>query len=193
MRRNTRYVFRISGCVFLLVLTACAPQTGPALYIPPTRVETTPTAAINIVFATPTSVEIAMPTATITPKPSPTTELPTATPPPPCSDSLRYVADLTYPDGTLVSPGQTIQKQWQVENNGSCDWESGYRLKLVGGYPLGVFNEPALYPARAGTQTILEINFTAPLEPGLYRTAWQAFDPAGNPFGDTVYMEIVVQ
>jgi len=191
--RNPQYVIRKACCVFLLLLAACAPQTGPVLFIPPTRVATTPTTAVDLVFATPTSVEIAMPTATLTPRPSPTTELPTATPQPPCFASLRYLADLTYPDGTLVSPGQTIQKQWQVENNGSCDWKSGYRLKLVGGYPLGVFNEPALYPARAGTQATLEIDFTAPLEPGLYRTAWQAFDPEGNPFGDTVYMEVIVQ
>jgi hypothetical protein len=192
--RNSQYLIRNECCVFLFILlTACLPQAAPTPFIPPTRVEAVPTAATNIVFASPTAVEIAMPTATVTPRPSPTPEEPTATPLPPCSASLRYLGDITYPDGTLVSPGQRIQKQWLVENNGSCDWERGHRLKLVGGFPLGVFGEVALYPARAGTQAVIEIDFTAPLEAGLYRTAWQAFNPDGAPFGDAVYMEIVVQ
>jgi hypothetical protein len=192
MIRSTPYAFRISCCVFSLLLAACAPQTGPALFIPPTRAASGPTEAVNIAFASPTAVEIALPTASATPRPSPTPEEPTATPPP-CAPSLRYLGDITYPDGTLVSPGQRIQKQWQVENNGSCDWEAGYRLKLVGGFPLGVFNEVALYPARAGTQAVIEITFTAPSVPGLYRTAWQAYNAENVPFGDVVYMEIVVQ
>ncbi len=155
--------------------------------------EAAPTEAIQVAFASPTALEIALPTATATPRPSPTPEEPTATPPPPCVPSLRYLGDLTYPDGTLVSPGQRIQKQWQVENNGSCDWGSGDRLKLVGGFPLGVFGEVALYPARAGTQPVIEITFIAPSTPGLYRTAWQAYSAENVPFGDVVYMEIVVQ
>lgn len=192
--RNSQYVTRNACCVFLLfTLTACLPQAAPTPFIPPTRAKTGPTEAVNIAFASPTAVEIALPSATATPRPSPTPEEPTATPPPPCAPSLRYLGDLTYPDGTLVSPGQRIQKQWQVENNGSCDWQAGYRLKLVGGFPLGVFGEVALYPARAGTQAILEIIFTAPPTPGPYRSAWQAFDSNGNPFGDVVYIDIVVQ
>ncbi len=191
--RHSQNRIRDAWCVFLLlVLTSCAPLADSTPFIPPTRVETAPTQAVNVAIASPTALEVALPTATATPRPSPTPEEPTATPTPPCVPSLRYLDDLNYPDGTLVAPGQSIQKQWQVENNGSCDWEEGYRLKLVGGFPLGVFGEVSLYPARAGTQAILQINFTAPLEAGLYRTAWQAFDPQGNPFGDVVYMEIVV-
>jgi len=36
-------------------------------------------------------------------------------------------------------------------------------------------------------------DITAPPEPGTYTTAWQAIDPNGDPFGDAVFMEIVVQ
>ena len=192
--RNSQYGIRNACCVFLLfILTACLPHAAPTPFIPPTRAESGPTEAVNIAFASPTAVEIALPTASATPRPSPTPEEPTATPPPPCAPSLRYLGDITYPDGTLVTPGQRIQKQWQVENNGSCNWEAGYRLKLVGGFPLGVFSEVALYPARAGTQAVIEITFTAPSAPGLYRTAWQAYSAENVPFGDVVYMEIVVQ
>jgi len=58
---------------------------------------------------------------------------------------------------------------------------------------MGAATEQALYPARAGSQATISINFTAPSEPGTYNTAWQAIDPNGEPFGDAVFMEIIVQ
>ena len=58
---------------------------------------------------------------------------------------------------------------------------------------MGAATEQALYPARAGTQATIQITFTAPGEPGTYTTAWQALDPNGEPFGDPVFMEIIVQ
>jgi hypothetical protein len=81
-----------------------------------------------------------------------------------------------------------------VQNQGTCDWDSRYRLKLVNGFPaLGAPEEMALFPARAGTQAILTIKFTAPQEPGSYHTYWQAYNPAGSPFGEAIYMVILVQ
>lgn len=185
---------RLAGGVFLfLLLTACQPRPAPTPFVPPPPAETAPAQPAQSPPPSPTLLQIALPSATPPPRPSPTPEEPTPTLPPPCFSSLRYVSDLTYPDGTVVAPGERLAKQWQVENDGTCDWGPGYRLKLVGGFPLGVFGEVALYPARAGSQAVLEILFTAPLEPGPYRTVWQAFDPDGNPFGDVVYMDIVVR
>ena len=58
---------------------------------------------------------------------------------------------------------------------------------------MGAATEQALFPARAGSQATIQIIFTAPGEPGIYSTAWQAFDPNGEPFGDPVFMEVNVQ
>ncbi|GAB4505861.1 MAG: hypothetical protein Fur0043_28620 [Anaerolineales bacterium] len=156
-------------------------------------------------FATPT------PTPFVAPKAAPPTGLallgqqpviPTFTPPaeptvsptptPPCANDLDFLDDLTIPDGTVVSPGVSIDKQWLVQNSGSCNWDARYRLKFAGGDPLGATTEQALYPARAGMQVTLRISFTAPTTPGTYKTAWQAFDPQGEAFGDAIFMEIVV-
>jgi len=101
--------------------------------------------------------------------------------------------DVTIPDGTAISPGSSIDKQWLVNNSGTCNWDSGYRLKWIGGDPLGAAAEQALYPARAGTEATLKIAFTAPAEPGSYQSAWQAHGPDGVAFGDPVFIEIVVQ
>jgi hypothetical protein len=40
---------------------------------------------------------------------------------------------------------------------------------------------------------VLRMVFTAPQEAGTYRSAWQAYDPDGGPFGDPFYIEIVVE
>jgi len=189
--RKTRSLLCISSCVFLYLLAACGPTVTPTLFVPPTRQAASPTAAVSISFSTPTPGAEPSATATRAPEILPTPEPPSPTPP--CADSLKYLADLTLPDGTLVSPGQALEKQWRVENIGSCDWDARYRLKLLDGFPpLGASGDQALYPARAGTQAILTINFTAPLEAGTYRTAWQAYGPDGAAFGDAIYMEITV-
>ena len=182
------------------------------MFIPPSSPKITPTTAVSIAFNTPTALQLtttatlvtplagmATATAALTPESTsasventPTVEPPSPTPN--CSDAFKYLADVNYPDGTIVSPGAIVEKQWRVENLGSCDWDGRYRLKLVNGFPaLGAPSEMALFPARAGTQAILTIPFTAPQEAGTYQTYWQAYNPAGIAFGEAIYMLIVVQ
>jgi len=157
---------------------ACAPQPAPTPFRPPTAIPPTPIS----------------PTAT--PIPATPTAAPTLTAAPDagsCTNELTFLDDLTVEDGTGFSPNAAIDKQWLVQNDGTCDWDASYKLKWVGGYTLGVTESQPLFPARAGVQVTLRIVFTAPAEPGTYQTIWQAADPDGNLFGDTVYMEIVVQ
>lgn len=108
-------------------------------------------------------------------------------------DSLIYLADLTVQDGTVVAPGATMDKRWQVQNTGTCNWGEGYTLRLIAGPDLGAEPEQALYPARAGSEASLRLVFTAPGEPGPYRSVWQAHNPEGQPFGDPIYIDIIVQ
>ena len=164
----------------LFLITACAPTPPPTPFIAPRAA--TPTLAL-VQGNTPVI-------PTLTPQPRATAS-PTSTPA--CTDGLAFVEDITIPDGTVVSPGASIEKQWLVQNNGTCNWDSRYRLRFVGGLEMGAATEQALFPARAGSQATLRIIFTAPSEPGSYTTAWQAIDPDGQPFGDPVFMEIIVQ
>jgi hypothetical protein len=123
------------------------------------------------------------------------TPLPTtlpATPTPSCINNLAYISDLTLPDGTFVNPGESLDKRWQVENTGTCNWEEGYTLRLITGPEMGGVPEHHLYPARAGTEAVIRIIYTAPAEPGIYRSAWQAYDPNGQAFGDPIFIEIIV-
>lgn len=182
---------------FLLVLTlalnACAPRVTSTPFIPPSG-KKTPTSPPTL---TPAVSPEALPTFTVAPPPAPVTETATApevpSTPTACVNNLQFDQDLTIPDNTIVQAGTSIEKQWLVTNNGTCDWSSFYRLSFVGGDTLGAPADQALFPARAGVQVTLTITFIAPLEAGTYQSAWQAFDADGNAFGDVVYMTIVVQ
>jgi hypothetical protein len=170
-------------CLILLTsifsLWACAPQSTPTPFRPPT---VAPPAQ-----PLPTTTPIP---ALFTPIPTPTvTVTPTAGP---CVDNLSFIDDVTVEDGTSFLPGASIDKQWLIQNSGTCNWDETYRLKWVGGNPMGAAEEQALYPARAGTQPTLRVTFTAPAESGSYESAWQAVDPKGNFFGDLIFIKIVV-
>ncbi len=47
--------------------------------------------------------------------------------------------------------------------------------------------EQSLVPALAGSQAMMRIIFTAPAEPGKYRSAWQAIHPDAKSFGDPIF------
>jgi hypothetical protein len=155
----------------LIVLTACAgaAATTPAEpfrpLAPPVETPTPP----------PASEELVKPAAT-----------------PVCLDNLTWVADITIPDGTEVGPNSTLDKRWEIKNSGNCNWDERYRLRLIAGPAMNAPQEQALYPARAGTNAVLQILLQAPADPGKYRSAWQSYNPDGQPFGDPIFIDIVV-
>ncbi|MHC1784321.1 MAG: NBR1-Ig-like domain-containing protein [Anaerolineaceae bacterium] len=111
---------------------------------------------------------------------------------PPCQNGLAFLADISIPDGTMVAPGALVDKSWEVENIGSCSWNAEYSIRHVGGSNLGAETTLPLYPARSGTRAVISIQFTAPAESGTIHSAWRAYAPDGQPFGDAVYLQINV-
>jgi hypothetical protein len=167
--------------LFTMLLVGCSNLTtgsqAPDSFIPPTSEATD--SSLLLMPPTPTPARLQR-----TPKPTPT---------PICTDILGFLEDLSIPDGTVFRPGERMDKRWRVVNNGTCNWDERYRLKLISGIPLGVESEQALVPARSGTEATIQLIFTAPEEPGTYRSAWQAYDPEGIAFGDHFFVEIIVE
>jgi|SRR5687767_5114620 len=165
----------------LLIASACSPVPRPTPFIPPTSQAPLIEPTFIIHPTQPIIVVEASPLATIIP----------TTNPEECSNNLTFLSDLTIPDNTSIIYGSTINKQWIIENSGTCHWNSEYRLRHIGGANLEAPEEIALYPARAGTQATIQISFIAPFTDGEYESAWQAFDPNGAAFGDPVFIRIV--
>jgi len=180
LRIAYRILCKVDFIVILLLLvavglSACAEQPTP--YRPPS----------SAFHASPPAQASATPTSTMQAIETP---LPTATSA--CTNNLTFLEAVTIPDGTIVHPGERIDKRWLVQNSGSCNWDDRYRLKPITGTDLNAPVELALYPARSGAKASLRMLFTAPTEPGSYQSAWQAYDPQGQPFGDPLHIQISV-
>ncbi|MGQ9500457.1 MAG: NBR1-Ig-like domain-containing protein [Anaerolineae bacterium] len=141
------------------------------------------------------------PVPTDTPLPSlPTnTPLPPATPtplPPPtpttCMDDAVFVADVTVPDGTVVAPGQRIDKVWRLRNIGSCTWGPGYTAVFVSGSQMSA--PPAVSIPNTPPGAVVDIGVTlyAPAAPGSYVSYWQLRNAAGVLFGRRFLVQVVV-
>lgn len=122
-----------------------------------------------------------------------TTGTPAASNPLTCTNNLVLLQDSSLPSGTVVNAGQSLDKRWLIQNSGTCNWDETYLVKLVSGIDFGASTEQALYPARAGAEVTLQMSLTAPAEPGAYQSAWQAFDPQGEAFGDMLTLQVVVE
>ncbi len=171
----------------LLIASACSPLPTPTPFIPPTELAP----LIEPTFIIQPTKQVVV----VQPSPIPTIEI-LSTPtlgPSECTNNLKFVTDATVPDNSTFNQGEIIDKQWLIENSGTCNWDSNYRLRHTNGNALGAPEEIALYPARAGTQVTIRILFTAPFSVDFFVSEWQAVAPDGTQFGDPIYIKINVQ
>jgi hypothetical protein len=109
-----------------------------------------------------------------------------------CYD-LAYVQDVTIPDGTVVTPGQSFTKTWLVQNSGSCDWEPGFIFNVVGGDPMSGASVTLNQIVQPGRQYELSVPMVAPTDKtGELKGTWRLSDANGNFFGDGVYVLVDV-
>jgi hypothetical protein len=145
-------------------------------------------AAVPTVEAGPTSV----------PGPTAPPTGPTEEPPPPvtteagCTLDSQYVADVTVPDGTVMTPGAGFVKTWRVRNSGTCDWEAGFQLIFVSGAQMGGPASVPLPAVPAGGQTEVSVNLVAPSAYGTHKGTWRMRTSDGTMFGTNLTVLIVV-
>jgi hypothetical protein len=101
--------------------------------------------------------------------------------PGPCAGGMQFLADVTVPDGTALSPNERFTKTWRLRNVGTCDW-AGYRVVFVDGDSMGVLDGP-LPDTAAGQEIEVSFDLIAPDQPGDYRGTWQVQSPDGTNLG----------
>ncbi len=127
-----------------------------------------------------------------TPTPVPTSvPAPTATPVTCILDST-FVRDITIPDNTQVAPGSTFVKTWELQNNGTCNWDAQTVAVFVSGAQMAGGSPTPIGPIQAGQTFNLSVNFIAPTTPGTYVSRWKIQSGAGVQFGETFYVKIIV-
>lgn len=145
----------------------------------------------------PTAVPTVAPTRvpTVVPTVVPTQPAPTPTPvptPTPCANVETFVADVNYPDGSPVTPGQAFNKTWCVRNTGTCTWTTAYQIVRVSGERMSAADAYAIPATAPGATTDLTVPMTAPATAGMRQSNWQLRDPSGALFGTLIVKVNVV-
>ena len=107
---------------------------------------------------------------------------PTATPIP--CNRPRFQSE-TVPDGTEKNPGEAFVKSWRIRNDGSCTWETSYKLVFSSGDRMdGPTSQNLASPIRPGETVDIPINLKAPAANGLYKGFWKLQSDKGEKFGN---------
>ncbi|CAF1156708.1 unnamed protein product [Didymodactylos carnosus] len=101
---------------------------------------------------------------------------------------MKFVADVTVGEGEAVPPSTRFTKTWRIENSGSEPWPSSCVLKFVNGDRLQERDETYVGLLAPNQQTNVSIDMTSPVIPGIYKSQWRLFTPAGVPFGDPIWL-----
>jgi hypothetical protein len=163
------------------------------------------------VIATSTSTALPMPSETATLEPTNTIPVPTDTQdatatqasapvPDEGCNVAGFLADVTVQDGEVIDTGTKFTKTWLLQNDGSCTWNTDYKLYYYSGDKMSGPDSQQMVsiPVPPGTTIEISIDLIAPDKAGTYKGKWALKDPAGNHFGissfkNPVYVEIIVE
>ncbi len=100
-------------------------------------------------------------------------------------DQAAFEKDVTYPDNSVLSPGEEFTKTWRLQNSGTCSWNPDYDVVFDRGDSLGGPASAALTQGTVapGETVDVSVGLKAPDEPGTYQGYWKLRNPAGQIFG----------
>lgn len=106
---------------------------------------------------------------------------------------MIFVSDITIDDGTRFQPNENFRKTWQVKNDGSTSWGSGYSLVFVGGNQMGgPASVPISQSVAPGGVVEISVDLTAPSTPGEYIGYWRMSNAQGQLFSNSIWVAITV-
>ncbi len=197
MKRYKLYIATLVA-IGALVLSACGGSAGqenttPTVDIPALSTSVAQTVIAQITASAPTITDTPTITPTFAFTPTSATPAATNTVPFPTSSScanMTFVTDVTIPDETQLSLGQTFTKTWRVKNSGSCQWTTGFRLSFAYGDAMGgqSVNMPAVVDV--GQTVDLSVNLKVPNKASKYTGVWRLWDDKNQPFGP--YLTVVI-
>jgi len=122
---------------------------------------------------------------------APTETPPSGSGPGGCLLNAQYVADVTIPDNTVMTPGAAFVKTWRAKNNGTCDWEAGYQLVFAEGNQMGGPAGANVNSTPAGGTVDISVNLTAPTTPGTHVGKWRLRASNGAIFGGLTVVIVI--
>lgn len=200
MQKQTKNKIVMIVAIGALLLSACGFSGGNATPTSTLSIDEISTSVAQTVIA---QITQQAPTITLTPVFTDTpaftatlaTPLPTNTKARPTSAScanMTFVSDVTIPDGTLLPVGQEFTKTWKVQNSGTCQWTTSFRLIFSYGEAMG--GQALAMPAAVATgqQIDLSVKMKVPNKSGKLTGVWTLVDDKSQPFGPLLTVVINV-
>ena len=107
-------------------------------------------------------------------------------------DQAQFITDVTVPDGSNYSAGDTFTKTWRIKNVGTCSWTPSYTLFFSSGSQMNGPTSIALTGnVNPGQSVEISVNLTAPASAGDYTGYWKLRNAAGLAF-TSMYVKINV-
>jgi len=108
--------------------------------------------------------------------------------------SMRFVADVTFPDSSTVLPGSVLNKVWRIKNDGVVAWPAGVCLVASGGDDLCDPGHHFVVPTSVnpGEEVEAGVVLTAPRNGGRYVAYFRLATPQGSNFGQRLWADITV-
>jgi len=95
-------------------------------------------------------------------------------------DQSTFIKDVTFPDNSIVRPGQRFTKKWELQNTGVVGWAGRYLA------PSGSKTGSCSYPRRVripatkpGHKVVISVPVIAESTPGLCFVTWKMVNGSG--------------
>lgn len=103
-----------------------------------------------------------------------------------CVNRAEFVEDVTYPDGTVIGPGEPFTKIWRLRNTGSCTWDAAYKVVSSGEFHMGGAQSAYIGKSvKPGETADIQMEMVAPVIYGSFLSRYLLEDEYGNRFGIT--------
>jgi hypothetical protein len=116
----------------------------------------------------------------------------------PCYNAT-FVSDVTLPDGSFLTAGQTYVKTWRIRNSGSCSWGAGFQLEHTNraGNAFSINDTGYINLPNAGPGTVVDISVNLTAKTGFasnqeHQANFRFRTSNGTYFGDTPFVKAYI-
>jgi uncharacterized protein YkwD len=117
------------------------------------------------------------------------------TSPPDCKVQAVLLEDVTIPDNTRVTAGETFTKTWRFKNTGTCHWDN-YSIDFLTGDRMAAPESAPIPDTLAGSTVDVSLELTAPTADGSYSSYFTLKTAEGDSIDvgaeKTFWLKIIV-
>ena len=93
---------------------------------------------------------------------------------------MKFISDVTIPDGTQMPVGTAFTKTWRVQNSGTCNWTTSFKLVFSYGEQMGGQTVSLASTVAPGQNVDISVDLKVPNKTGKLEGIWSLVDDKGQ-------------